>query len=181
MIAKLSQYSVLKYSGDVTYFKNDIFSILVKTSYNCNTLNPFSDPHRRSYLEVPLTFDLESGKPVDLKDLFDNFEKDKSLILEIIFAYNESATPKIADQEASNDKGKICEGDDPSVFFDDEARSFKYHISESGLVVKHTSSVHGISSSCFNRATLPLSEISKLELYLHKGSILNRIIYKDND
>lgn len=169
MEAKLAQFAKIKPETKV-FKEKEVYSLNIKMFYDCQ-IYPLD---YLSYVNLSSTFDLKTGGKVEFKELFNDFKKDQTSILAVIFANNEPV-PTVEKSVAKDSSQEICEGS-PTNFFNDDINTFTYHLSEKGLTVEHRSTAHGIRSACLNRATLPFSAFTRLSSYLSKDSILTRFL-----
>ncbi len=143
-------------NSKVTYASNDIFSININTSLNCGGAHPGAS-------NDSMTFDMKTGKEVELKDLFINFKRDKTALAEIVKAQ------KSLEPEGEVDTLECSEY--LNEYFSEGSMEFaSYYISKRGLVI--IPALPHVVYVCTREYVVPISKISQ---YWNPEGILARL------
>ncbi len=156
--------STYRVKSSVEYLTKQIFSIYASASWFCGGPYPVNDSN------ISLTFDLKTGKLVEFEDLFQNYERDKTEILKIIFAAQLDRSARLI--ATGKVKEGACDGD-PSLYSVErlETDVLAYNFSAEGLRVQ-PSWPHAIEA-CAERVTVPYGKLKK---FAAPSGLLARVI-----
>ncbi|MFN7946169.1 MAG: hypothetical protein U0Z53_12515 [Blastocatellia bacterium] len=148
----------------VEYAARQIFSIYVSESFFCGGAYPTNDYNNS------LTFDLKTGKLSEFEDLFQDYEKNKTEILKVIFAKQIEQSEKLA--AAGQQKTESCEGD-PDLYSLEhlESDTFAFNFSAEGLRVQPA--WPHVIEACAERVTVPYEKLRK---FAAPGGLLARVL-----
>ncbi|HYW12664.1 MAG TPA: hypothetical protein VE871_11935 [Longimicrobium sp.] len=148
-----------------TYAANDVLSAFIRFGGFCGGAHPINGEN------VSATFDLRTGKPVEFRDLFADYERDASAIARAMFPAQTTAADRITEaelQQLENDEERFC-----VQFYatEDLAREyFAYAFTHAGLETE-PSLGHAIRA-CQEVAPVPYERLAP---FAAPGGILARV------
>ena len=147
----------------VEYSARQIFSVYVLESFFCGGMYPTG-------YNNSLTFDLKTGELIDFEELFQDYERNETEILRVIFAKQIKRSEKIA---TSGKKEGTCDGD-PDIYSLEnlEDSVFAFNFSAEGLRVQPSGWPHAIEA-CAERVTVPYDKLRK---FAAPGGLLARVL-----
>jgi uncharacterized protein YecT (DUF1311 family) len=147
---KLSAH--FKVASEVTYAKQDVFSIYASAEYYCGGPYPTNDSN------LSATFDLRTGKKVEFKDLFTNYAADAGEILKILFAEQMAMAERHAAAGSADDSS--CASDSSLYSLENlQVSDFAFNFTNAGLSVQPI--WPHVVEACAQLITVPYHQLIK--------------------
>lgn len=148
----------------VAYAADSILSVMIRFSGFCGGAHPING------VNLSVTFDLRTGKPVPFRELFANYEGDAAAIVRALYPAQVQAGDRIAalDREWEDGDEEFCLQFYAARRLKDT--SFNYTLSDSGLVVE-PQMAHAVTP-CIEEAVVPYA---RLRPFAAPGGLLARM------
>ena len=133
-----------------TYAADDVLSVFIRFGGFCGGAHPINGEN------VSQTFDLRTGKPVQFRDLFADYERDRHAIVRALFPAQTTAADRLSPSqiEQAGDE-ELC----LSLYATEELgrTTFSYAFADSGVVVEP--SMGHVVRSCQEEAVVPYERL----------------------
>lgn len=148
----------------VTYAADSILSVFIRFSGFCGGAHPING------VNLSVTYDLRTGKPVAFRELFADYEGDAAAIVRVLYPAQVEAGDRIAamDREWEDGDEEFCLQFYATRWLKDAF--FNYTLSDSGLVVE-PEMAHALTP-CIEEAVVPYA---RLRLFAAPGGVLARM------
>jgi len=150
---------------EVAHADNDLLSVEIHASYFCGGAHPVNGAN------LSVTFDLLTGRPVRLRELFEDYPRDSARIAE---AYAESLTAEQLEGCEDVLSVGLDSGDEERIAEEEvgmlEQYGFNYTLSSQGLTLQPI--FPNVVAACAHSSTLPFDRI---RAFASKEGILMRV------